>query len=188
MNRQPRALLSALLVGALAFTAWLIWRDLHPAPTAPAPVVTSTAPTRGGTVTSSLRSEPRSFNRIVARDFPNDLCSLLTLGKLVRLNRVTQTIEPWLAEKWATSPDGRTFTLTLRDGVAWSDGTPFTSDDVVFSFQAIYDPKVSSILDSALRVDGQPLKVTAPDARTVVVTYPAPFAPGIELRSIGTGR
>jgi len=182
VNRQPRALLSVLLLGALAFTGWLLWRDLHPAPlvSSPAPAPPA-APVRGGTVTSSLRSEPNSFNRIVARGFVNDLCSFLTLGKLVRLNRVTQSIEPWLAEKWDISADGRTYTLTLRDGVVWSDGTLFTSDDVLFSFQAIYDPKVVSILESALMVNGEHLKVMAPDARTVVVTYPAPFAPGIEL-------
>ncbi|MEO8680746.1 MAG: ABC transporter substrate-binding protein [Vicinamibacterales bacterium] len=181
MNRQPRALLSVLLLGALAFTGWLVYRDVQPPPVGPTAPVAPAAPVRGGTVTSSLRSEPRSFNRIAARDFPNDLCSLLTLGKLVRLDRARQTIEPWLAEKWDTSADGRTFTLTLREGLAWSDGVPFTSADVLFTFQAIYDPRVSSIIESALRIDGKPLAVAAPDARTVVVTYPAPFAPGIEL-------
>ena len=39
-------------------------------------------------------------------------------------------------------PDGRTHTLHLRPGVTWSDGTPFTADDVLFSLQAVYDPKV----------------------------------------------
>lgn len=168
-------------MSALGFTGWLLWRDLHPAPEGPAATVAPAAPVRGGTVTSSLRSEPRTFNRIVARDFAADLYSTLTLGKLVRLNRVTQTIEPWLAEKWDTSADGRTYTLTLREGLAWSDGTPFTADDVLFSFQAIYDPKVASIIEGSLTVDGKPLQVSSPNPRTVVVTYPAPFAPGIQL-------
>ena len=48
--------------------------------------------------------------------------------------------------------DGRTFTLTLRDGVAFSDGVPFTSADVVFSFRALYDPAVESV--ARLRRDG----------------------------------
>jgi ABC-type transport system substrate-binding protein len=65
--------------------------------------------------------------------------------------------------------------------VTWSDGTPFTSADVLFSFQAIYDPKVQSLLASSLKINGKPLVVTAPDPRTVVVTLPGTFGPGIAL-------
>jgi peptide/nickel transport system substrate-binding protein len=65
--------------------------------------------------------------------------------------------------------------------VTWSDGTPFTSADVLFSFQATYDPKVDSYLASGLTIDGKPLTVTAPDPRTVVMTFPAPFGPGIAI-------
>ena len=64
---------------------------------------------------------------------------------------------------------------------AWSDGAPFTSADVVFTFKAIHDPKVNSILAGSLKVNGQPLTVTAPDARTVVIGYPGVFGPGIAL-------
>ena len=46
-------------------------------------------------------------------------------------------------------PDGRSYTLTLRDGVTFSDGQPFTSADVVFTFQALYDPAVDSPVASA---------------------------------------
>ena len=100
---------------------------------------------------------------------------------LVRVNRVTGEPEPWLAERWTTSPDGRTITLTLREGVTFSDGAPFTSADVVFTFQALYDPAVGSSLASGVAVQRKPLQVTAPDPRTVVVTLPAPFAPGVAL-------
>ena len=84
----------------------------------------------------------------------------LTHASLVRLNRVTGDYEPWLAEKWTASPDGRVFTLTLRDGVTFSDGVPFTSDDVVFTFRALYDPAVESPLASGVMVQGKPLQVT----------------------------
>ena len=83
----------------------------------------------------------------------------LTHAPLVRLNRVTGDYEPWLAEKWAASPDGRVFTLTLRDGVKFSDGVPFTSADVVFTFRALYDPSVNSSLASGVKVQGKPLQV-----------------------------
>jgi peptide/nickel transport system substrate-binding protein len=180
VNRQPRALLSILLLGVVAFMGWRWWAGQQPADDAGTEIVFSEAQTRGGVLTSSLRSEPRTFNRWVDRGFPTDLVSQLTQGRLVRVNRSTQEVEPALAESWTASPDNQTFTLTLRE-VAWSDGTPFTSADVVFTFKAVYDPKVNSLLASSLQVKGQPLVVTAPDPRTVVIRYPGPFGPGIAL-------
>ncbi|MGH9386649.1 MAG: ABC transporter substrate-binding protein [Vicinamibacterales bacterium] len=138
-------------------------------------------PSRGGTLRASLRSEPRSFNRLTQATLATALYATLTQGKLVRVNPATQAVEPALAETWETSADGRVYTLTLRDGVAWSDGVPFTSADVLFSFQAVYDPKSASVLASALTVNGAPLTAASPDPRTVVVTYPAPFGPGLAL-------
>ena len=123
MNRQPRALLSVLLIGLVAFLGYRWWTTNHPADDAGTEIVFSDASTRGGTLTSSLRSEPRTFNRLVASTVPVDLYSILTSSKLVRVNRATQEVEPALAEKWTISPDNKTYTLTLRDGVTWSDGT-----------------------------------------------------------------
>ncbi len=180
MNRQPRALLSVLLLSLFAFMAWRFWSGQQPPDDSGTEIVFSDASTRGGVLTSSLRSEPRTFNRLVDRNFPTDLVSQLTQGKLIRINRSTQEIEPALAESWTASADNQTFTLKLREA-AWSDGTPFTAEDVVFTFKAIYDPKVNSVLASSLQVNGKPLGVTAPDPRTVVVSFPGPFGPGIAL-------
>src|SRR5262249_13088509 len=88
---------------------------------------------------------------------------------------------PSLAEKWESSPDGRVFTVTIRDGITWSDGIPFTAADVLFSLQANYDPKAASVLASALTINGSPITAAAPDPRTVVFTYPAAYGPGIGL-------
>ncbi len=181
VNRQARALLSVLLFGVIAV---VIWRSGSCAPgtgDSAGEIVISENATRGGTLIASLRSEPRTFNRVVDQNFPVALFDILTSSKLIRVNRATRALEPALVEKWSTSRDNLTYTLTLRDGVAWSDGSPFTSADVLFTFQAIYDPKVASVLASGLRVNGQPLKVTAPDAKTVVVTLPGPFGPGIAI-------
>ena len=180
MNRQSRALLSVLLLAAIALVGWRWW-SRTPDDTNGADLVVSEGPTRGGTLRSSLRSEPRTFNRILDQSFPVDLFSILTSSKLIRVNRATRVLEPALVERWTASTDNLTYTLMLRDGVTWSDGTPFTSADVLFTFQAIYDPRVPSVLASGLRVNGQPLKVTAPDAKTVVVTLPATFGPGIAI-------
>jgi peptide/nickel transport system substrate-binding protein len=181
VNRQPRALLSVLLIGVIAFVGWRWWSGNSPDQDGGTELVFSEQATRGGTLTSSLRSEPRSLNRLIARDVPTELFSILTGSKLVRVNRATQEVEPSLAESWTTSPDNKVYTLKLRDGVVWSDGTPFTAADVLFSFQAIYDPKVESVVASALMIDGKPMTVTSPDPRTVVITLPRTAGPGIAL-------
>ena len=136
---------------------------------------------RGGQLVASIRAEPRSFNRLVARDQTTELLSTLMQGKLVRINKATFELEPWLAERWESSADGRTHTLFLRPGATWSDGTPFSSADVLFTLQAVYDPKVASILASSLMVAGQPIAATAPDARTVVLTFAGSSGPGLRL-------
>jgi peptide/nickel transport system substrate-binding protein len=124
---------------------------------------------------------PRTFNRYIARDQTSEVLTFLMQGRLVRINRATFELEPWLAESWESSIDGRTHALHLRPGVAWSDGTPFTSADVLFSFRAAYDPKVESVVAGSLMAGGQPIRATAPDPRTVVVTFAAPSGPGVRL-------
>ena len=143
----------------------------------------NSAPARGGSLTASIRSEPSTFNRFAptGNQAAVEAVSALINAPLVRINRVSGEPEPWLAERWTTASDGRTITLTLRDGVTFSDGAPFTSADVLFTFQALYDPSVQSALASGVMVQGKPLQVAAPDPRTVVVTLPAPFAPGVAL-------
>lgn len=136
---------------------------------------------KGGQLVVSVRTEPQTFNRYTRRDLPTDLVSSFINAKLVRINRVTQDVEPWLAERWTRSDDGRRYTLTLRDGVTFSDGQPFTAADVVFSFDALYDATSKNVLAEALRVGGKPLTVTAADPRTVVVEFPEAFAPGLRL-------
>ena len=138
-------------------------------------------PCAGGAIVATNRTDPPSFNRIAHQAIATEIFALATQGRLIRINRETQELEPWLAEKWQASPDGKTFTLTLRDGVQWSDGTPFTSADVAFTFAALYDSRTESPVTSALLVNGKPLAVATPDARTVVVTYPEVFGPGIRL-------
>jgi peptide/nickel transport system substrate-binding protein len=138
-------------------------------------------PVRGGHLVASTRTDPRSFNRLVQPELATELFTMLTQAKLVRINRATTELDPWLAERWTASPDGRTYTLTLREGLTWSDGTPFSTADVLFSFEALYDRATASPLATAFTIGGKPLAVTAPDARTIVVTFPETFGPGIRI-------
>jgi peptide/nickel transport system substrate-binding protein len=143
------------------------------------PAPSATAPSRP--VVASLRAEPRSFNRLVAGDRSSAVLALLMHARLVQLNHKTQEIEPALATRWTLAPDGRTYTLELRQGVVFSDGAPFTADDVVFTFQALYDPKVEGPLTSGLKIDGQPIAVKKTGDHAVVLTFPAPYGPGLRL-------
>jgi len=138
-------------------------------------------PSAADTLVASIRAEPRSFNRYVARDLSTSVVTLLMHDSLVRVNRVTNELEPALAERWELLPDRRTYRLILRSGVRFSDGAPFSADDVAFSFRAIYDRRVDSALADSLQVRGQPLAVTAEGGRTVLVRFPSPFGPGLRI-------
>jgi len=138
-------------------------------------------PQNGGRLIATYRTEPSSFNRLVAPDRAEDLVTRLTQATLVRLNRKTGKIEPRLAREWSSSPDGLTWVFKLQEGVTFSDGVPFTSADVVFSFRALYDPKVESEIGSSLLIDGKPMQARALDAQTVSIVFPAVYAPGITL-------
>jgi peptide/nickel transport system substrate-binding protein len=136
---------------------------------------------RGGQLIVSVRSEPRSFNRITVGNQSTELLSLLTQARLVRINKATFELEPSLAERWDSSPDGLTHTLHLRKGLQWSDGTPFTSGDVAFTFQAAMDSKAGSVLASVLVAGGQPVTVSTPDPVTVTLTFASPSGPGLRM-------
>jgi len=136
---------------------------------------------RGGNLVVSVRNEPRSFSRLAARETTTDLLSNLTQAKLVRINKVTLEVEPALAESWIRSDDGRRYTLKLRPGVVFSDGQPFTSADVVFTFKAVYDEKTGSSLADSLQANGKRLRVTAIDPLTVEIAFADPFAAGVRL-------
>ena len=137
-------------------------------------------PQRGGELVASLRSEPANYNRYFDASAAADLMAVLTQARLVRLNRVTDALEPALAERWESAADGRTHTLHLRKGITFSDGAPFTAADVLFSFAVAYEA-AGSRLGDAITTSGQRLQVTSPDPSTVVIHLPVAFAPGLRI-------
>ncbi len=93
------------------------------------------------------RTEPRSFNRHAARDSTHEPRLHLTQATLVRIDRSRQAVEPWLAESWTDRRRRpRVHDEAAQGGLVFSDGQPFTADDVVFSFQAVYDERTGSAL------------------------------------------
>jgi peptide/nickel transport system substrate-binding protein len=130
-------------------------------------------------------SDPRTFNPLLVTDAGSDALLSHLFEGLVRINPMTTLPEPGLASSWEVTDGGKTLTFHLRHDVKWFDGQPLTARDVLFTMRAIYDPRVPNSLRPILSVDGQPIKATAPDDYTVVMTLPRPFAP--ILYSIGFG-
>lgn len=135
----------------------------------------------GGTLLASIRSEPTTYNRLVAAAVADEVLRLLTHDTLVRVHRGTGALEPRLAASWSASADGRIFTLQLRPGVRFSDGTPLTAADVVFTFEALNDPKVKSEMAGSVSVAGQPISASASGDAQVTLTFPSASALGLEL-------
>ena len=178
LNRSVAGFLIVVAIGTALFLSRRSSRHDTPSPSE---IAGTSAPRRGGELTTSIRGEPSTYNRLVNDEAPAEVLALLTQAPLVHVNRVTDTLEPWLAESWTESADHLTYTLKLRNGITFSDGVPFTSADVVFTYRALYDPRVNSVLAGDTFIAGKPLQVEAPDASTVVLRLPAPFAPGLRL-------
>lgn len=90
------------------------------------------------------------------------------------------TIVPNLATEWTISEDGLTYTFTLAQGVTFHDGSPFTSADVVYTFN-----RLKEVSSPAINLLGSEFEVSAPDASTVVFTLPgvnADFLYGVAAR------
>ena len=123
-----------------------------------------------------LHSEPKTFNTALVDDDASETVRYLTGGVLIRLNRQSQRPEPELATAWRVSKDGRTITFQLRHGVYFSDGSPFSSQDVKYTMDALMDPAVHSSTGDAFRSGTGKVNtvVLAPDR--VNVTFPAPVA------------
>lgn len=170
------AILVALAAASASAGAGCRQKETRPASTATA------GPAAGGDLVTTVRADPQSLNWYTRRDATTALVTVLTQARLVRVNRATWQLEPWLAERWDRSPDGLRYTIHLRKDLTFADGHPFTADDVVFSLKAGYD-KSSSIADS-LQVNGRNLSAEAADPSTVIVTFPTLFGPGLRMLDI----
>jgi peptide/nickel transport system substrate-binding protein len=133
----------------------------------------------GGVLHFCLHGEPKTFNPILVDDEASENIRYLTGGVLIRLNRQTQALESGLATSWRLSKDGRRITLQLRKGLYFSDGTPFTSEDVAYTMKMLMDPQLHSATGDAFRSGEGTIDVQTPSVDTVAITFPARVA-GLE--------
>ncbi len=135
----------------------------------------------GGRLVISKSAGPRTFNRILSFDDQTNTVTACLMGHLIRINRQTQQPEAELARLWKISPDGKTLTFHLRREVKFSDGTPFTADDVIFTFQVISDPKINSSLTDLFNIEGKRVKVEKLDPYTIRFNFPIAHASAVRL-------
>jgi len=137
-------------------------------------------PVEGDWLIYHLSAEPATLNPITATDAYE---GIINNGKiyetLIERNNETLELDPLLAESWEISEDKLTYTFKIREGIKWHDGTPFTSEDVVFSYNTIMNPKVDS---PQLRAYYQEIRdVKAIDDLTVEFTYAKPYFLALEF-------
>lgn len=92
----------------------------------------------------------------------------LTGAPLVRVNRSTDQIEPWLAESWEASPDNLIYKVKLRPALTSADGRALTAEDVVAALGGLVAVERS-------------IAVRALDPSTLEIRFSSPFAPGLRL-------
>lgn len=130
------------------------------------------SPKRGGIVRTAFGVTTSSYD-LHQGGAPHVLAHLY--NNVVRRNLVDglRTVVPDLASEWEVSEDGLVYTFTLREGVTYHDGTPFSAEDVVASLNRIMNPPENVV--SPLRGDFEVVSsVEAPDAQTVVITLSSP--------------
>lgn len=164
-----------LLLGACGAELTLE-REHHPVPEGAAVADIEPGET-GAVLVQGSPGQPGTFNPLVSEDATSSAAIGLIQAGLTRYDPVREEVVPALAESWEISEDNKTFTFHLRRGLSWSDGHPFSADDVVFTFKAIYDERYPNRGAYDLSVDGEPFQVEKVDDFTVEITTPDVFAP-----------
>ena len=175
MRRTPRLILCLAFLAALAACQPAAHRPRCP----PGKVCLEY-----GNNTEPLTLDPQLSEQVTEAVIIGDLMMGLTT------EGPDSSVQPGMAERWTTSPDGLTWTFHLRPAL-WSDGMPVTARDFVFGYRRILDPKTGSpyaylvyLLKNgeAANQGRAPLEAIgarAPDDHTLILTlaHPAPYLP-----------
>ena len=135
-------------------------------------------PKKGGHVIEGWATDIKTFNSILIQDVYSNVVTTMVNDGLLMVN-AKGILEPLLATAVpGGGSDGNTYTFKLRQGVKWSDGTPLTSADVLYTYNLIFDPAYSAVAsprrgDFTLHVDS----ISAPDPQTFVIKTKTTYAP-----------
>ena len=132
-------------------------------------------PAYGGTIVVGSIGDASNLIPMLASDSAShDICGLVYNG-LIKYDKDLRLVGD-LAESWSVSPDGKTITFSLRQGVRWHDGSECTADDILFGLRTITDPGTPT----AYAGDYLEVKdATAVGRYGFRITYRQPFAPGL---------
>ncbi len=138
-------------------------------------------PKVAGTYREGIIGSPQSFSPLFSslNEVDQDVAFLVYSG-LLRYDS-SRRLVPDLAVKYEVSADNKTYTFELKQNVVWHDGEPFTSEDVVQTFELLQDPQVGSPLAIAFKG----VTVTASSPYTVVFTLQEPFASFLSSLTLG---
>lgn len=137
-------------------------------------------PSYGGSLLEGVVGTPRFVNPLLAiNDTDKDLVALTYAG-LMGYDQHGE-LTPVLAERYEVSEDGKIYTFILREHIRFSDGSPVTAEDVVFTVKKAQDPSLKSPELS----NWANILVEAVDARTVRFTLPKAYAPFLSDATLG---
>ena len=146
----------------------------------------------GKTLVVGLVAEPTSMDPGQLTDINSMRVLSSVYDTLIRFKEGSFTQEPGLATAWKISPDGLTYTFTLRKGVKFHDGTPFDAEAVKFTYDRLLDPKHpfadTGPFPFASFYYGAIKEVAAVDPGTVRFTLKQPFSPLLNNLTLNTGR
>lgn len=138
---------------------------------APARSLAQAAPRLPGELVWTIGYDPKTFDPAKVDDEESEIVRYLTAGVLLRFNRLTQKVEPELAQSWSLSPDGKTIAFVLRPGLDFSDGSSLTARDAAWSIRRVLLlGKEAPVSEEFVSPAG--VTVDTPNDRTVVVHLP----------------
>jgi len=135
-------------------------------------------PRRGGTLVAQTYSDLRILNPAIRTSFAIHIYTSKMVEPLVDL-APDGSPAPRLATAWESSPDGKTITFKLREGVQWHDGKPFTSADVQFCAMEMW----KKIQNFGTQLHKNLDAVDTPDDHTAIFRYSVPMPMGLLLRA-----
>jgi ABC-type transport system substrate-binding protein len=137
MKRLTRFLLTGAVVTVLSATAFPLFAQDDAA-----------AGQGGNIVVSNIGDDPSTFNPIISNDTSSSEVTQYLYPAVINLDPKTAldtpNVDGGLAESWEYDETGTVLTIKLREGLTWTDGTPITAEDYMWSYNAVKSGLTSS--------------------------------------------